>query len=581
MTRRLQFMAMFCAGVLLAGCADFDEAISGDAKPKSSRKSKNSAPPVSSLPPAPPPPPSAATKVVASPAEQSLTEVQSLPPLTAEQTTVDPAKFGYRWPNQQPRNAPPPALKPSGKLGAKNMVNSRSPDLVLDEWISAEPELEGKMVMIDLWSTSCGGCIASIPALNRWHRKYGDRLTIVGVAPEPKERVESVTRGKVDYYLARDERHRFERSIEVTGIPHVLLVDPYGVVRWQGHPMALEGDATLLDELIDRYSLAPGEVISGSTGVASSTGDGAAADGAADPQGWLGAGLRAAEEGRIVDGAKFVAAAIVAGEPSVEVDDYWFWSAALRQPAMSVRWAVSFEYNMPRNFKLGAPPAGVDLNQQLIQTSLKTSETILRRIAEAAIAGKFGPLTQRAQQHAGAEAVIELIEPQDTEELHRQAAQRNCDLLALAVQTVRPTRQGVMQRTIIWKIFEVGSTRALWTSQPLNNVELERAEAAGGSDPRLKLIDAFEKALARSGREPMPEFTPQVVERRAAALVAKPSANPLAALAELQYYRAHKLLPASALPGLYEKLLADPEQAQVLASDDVSARKQVLQQWLP
>lgn len=61
-----------------------------------------------------------------------------------------------------------------------------------------DPFFEGKVVIVNIWGTWCGGCIIEIPHLIELREKYGDRgLEIVGVAFEegdPAEYVQKLTR---------------------------------------------------------------------------------------------------------------------------------------------------------------------------------------------------------------------------------------------------------------------------------------------------------------------------------------------------------------------------------------------------
>lgn len=49
-----------------------------------------------------------------------------------------------------------------------------------------------------------------------------------------------MTQPVIEYFSAIDTKARMKKSVKVTGIPHVLIIDPKGVVRWEGFPL-LEG----------------------------------------------------------------------------------------------------------------------------------------------------------------------------------------------------------------------------------------------------------------------------------------------------------------------------------------------------
>ncbi|MHC4421385.1 MAG: TlpA family protein disulfide reductase, partial [Planctomycetota bacterium] len=51
------------------------------------------------------------------------------------------------------------------------------------------------------------------------------------------------------YYVALDPEGRMERAVKVRGIPHAIVMSSDWVVRWQGHPAAL--DASTLARIVE------------------------------------------------------------------------------------------------------------------------------------------------------------------------------------------------------------------------------------------------------------------------------------------------------------------------------------------
>jgi hypothetical protein len=51
--------------------------------------------------------------------------------------------------------------------------------------------------------------------------------------------------------VAIDSKRRTETAVHVSSIPHTLLIDPKGFVRFEGHPGGL--DAKKLEDLIAKY----------------------------------------------------------------------------------------------------------------------------------------------------------------------------------------------------------------------------------------------------------------------------------------------------------------------------------------
>ncbi len=156
---------------------------------------------------------------------------------------------------------PPPSLPdaevPVKRLFAKSFINKPAPEFVVEEWLTKQPDREGKMVLIDFWATWCGPCLEAIPKLNQFHRKHKDRLVVVGVSDEPADTVREHRGAKMHYFVAVDPKRRMANALEIRNIPHVILVDPWGIVRWEGFPLQDGHELTeeVLDDLLDTYVL--------------------------------------------------------------------------------------------------------------------------------------------------------------------------------------------------------------------------------------------------------------------------------------------------------------------------------------
>ena len=139
--------------------------------------------------------------------------------------------------------------QPYKKLYAKSFLNQEAPKLEVETWISEQPDTKGRFVLIDFWATWCGPCKRAIPHMNTWANKYKEEMVVIGLSDETAEKVKKLRDPVMEYYSAIDTQKRLKNTFQVRGIPHVVLVDPEGIVRWEGFPF-LKG-YELTDEVLE------------------------------------------------------------------------------------------------------------------------------------------------------------------------------------------------------------------------------------------------------------------------------------------------------------------------------------------
>ncbi len=147
-------------------------------------------------------------------------------------------------------------VNPAGKkIWAKSFLNQKAPDLVVDSWVTNKPKTKGKFVIVDFWATWCPPCKRAIPELNKFAKDLKKDVVVIGISDQSPEKIKAMTVPKIEYYVASDPQRRMMRQLEVKGIPHVIVIDPKGIVRWEGLPILTNYELTeeKLKELIKKY----------------------------------------------------------------------------------------------------------------------------------------------------------------------------------------------------------------------------------------------------------------------------------------------------------------------------------------
>ncbi|HUU09761.1 MAG TPA: TlpA disulfide reductase family protein [Phycisphaerae bacterium] len=130
-----------------------------------------------------------------------------------------------------------PVARDGKQLWARSCLWAEAPKLVVEKWLTAEPETAGKYVLVEFWATWCPPCRRSITLLNALAEKFAGDLVVIGISDETEEAVRRLKEPAIRYSSAIDTQARMKNALGVFGIPHVILIEPGGAVVWEGFPL--------------------------------------------------------------------------------------------------------------------------------------------------------------------------------------------------------------------------------------------------------------------------------------------------------------------------------------------------------
>jgi thiol-disulfide isomerase/thioredoxin len=151
------------------------------------------------------------------------------------------------------------------EAGFAHLLGKPAPALKADHVLGGGPDsladLKGKVVLLDFWAVWCGPCVSTFPHLKRWHQEFGPKgLEIVGATTYFKTFDFDPTTGRTRpsatpltqdqenamlakfatfhqlpyrlWVLNRESYLQATADYGVEGIPHVVLIDREGMIRY-------------------------------------------------------------------------------------------------------------------------------------------------------------------------------------------------------------------------------------------------------------------------------------------------------------------------------------------------------------
>jgi thiol-disulfide isomerase/thioredoxin len=128
-------------------------------------------------------------------------------------------------------------------------VGETAPGFTLKDFSGKSVSLadyRGKVVIIDFWASWCAPCRSSMPILKELHTAYQDQgMVMIGVSLDRTEAdaANYLKNNGYDDVIGLWESVSASQKVAhlygVSGIPHTLVLDRYGIVRFVDHPLRL------------------------------------------------------------------------------------------------------------------------------------------------------------------------------------------------------------------------------------------------------------------------------------------------------------------------------------------------------
>jgi thiol-disulfide isomerase/thioredoxin len=123
-------------------------------------------------------------------------------------------------------------------LSQSSPLGKPGPSLEIEKWLGPAPVLKGKFVLVYFWAPWSIPCRRAIPQLNAIQKKFSDNLQVIALMSD-SETAEDPVDTKIEFATAIDIKGKLHATLGVSMVPFVLLLDPKGIIVYEGHPAAL------------------------------------------------------------------------------------------------------------------------------------------------------------------------------------------------------------------------------------------------------------------------------------------------------------------------------------------------------
>lgn len=120
-----------------------------------------------------------------------------------------------------------------------SILGRAAPKFEIEKWLGEKPDLTGKFVLLEFWAPWSFPARRSIPPLSALQKKFSQKLAVIAVTSASQDEVEAMTDPRIDFASALDDGGKLRSAFRVAMLPTAVLIDPKGIVLYEGHPAAL------------------------------------------------------------------------------------------------------------------------------------------------------------------------------------------------------------------------------------------------------------------------------------------------------------------------------------------------------
>jgi len=122
--------------------------------------------------------------------------------------------------------------KGSAEVAVGDPVPDRALPVLGGEGEGKIADYRGRWVLVNLWASWCDPCREEVPALERFHRRNRERLTVLGINVQDNsvDALAFLDEFGATYPQLRSVGNERSEAFGTTGVPENFLVDPKGRV---------------------------------------------------------------------------------------------------------------------------------------------------------------------------------------------------------------------------------------------------------------------------------------------------------------------------------------------------------------